>query len=225
MELTIVLSDLAPDDSLAGEFLLGVFALFLFLLRGEPLVDVDVQVLHTCVTQHKHEREQNQREVRLWSRHQHEERAIFIGGGEGVGDDSEAQDVEEGAAQYEEQLVEADQERRNHDFHVRHDHECHKDKFAGHVDAAVLSSLVGCVERIVGQEKDQGALPEGVEDPAPENDLVEALVFDADAVELGSAQEYLLGVLVVESGEPDDGQRREAHVEEHIKHTVVDLRA
>jgi len=119
-----------------------LIALNSLLLRDEPLVDVDVEVLQPGVDQDKHEGEEHEGEVGLRGLHHHRQRAKLGRVHQAEGDDHVAEDVEEGAPNDEEETPAVDQVRRDHDLHVAHDDERAEDKLTSHVDATEHAVLI-----------------------------------------------------------------------------------
>jgi hypothetical protein len=68
-------------------------------------------------------------------------------------------------------------------------------------------------------------LPSAVEHPSPEDELVELQVLESEFVVLWVGEELLFLELLVEDGEPDDGDGGEEDVVELVEHGVVHGRA
>ncbi len=140
--LTFVVCDLSFDHSFALPLFLSCIALSFVFLSYVPLVDVHICIRSASVYENKHEREQDQREVCLWRRHQHIKGAKVIGRLELIGDQPVAEHIKERAANDQEKLPSADLERGDQHFHICHDHQGCKHKVARHINAAMLAVVI-----------------------------------------------------------------------------------
>ena len=119
--LTFVVCNLSFDHSFALPLFLPGIALNFFFLSYVPPVDVLISIRDASVYENKHEREQYQRKVGLWRRHQHIKGAKVIGECEFIGDEPVAEHIKERASNNEKQLPSADLERGNQHFHIGND--------------------------------------------------------------------------------------------------------
>ncbi len=142
MGLTFVVSHLSFNHSGALPIFLLCIALSFFFLSYVPPIDVTICIRSARIHENKHEREEDQRKICLWRRHQHIKGAKVIGGGELSGNQPVAQHIKERASNDQEKLPPADLERRDQNFHVGNDHQSCKHKVARHINAAMLAVVI-----------------------------------------------------------------------------------
>lgn len=80
-------------------------------------------------------------------------------------------------------------------------------------------------QRLEDDQNHENALPSRIEEPSPEDPLVEVTVFHANFVKAGPTEQHLACVFLVPRGEPNDRYRCKNDIVCRVELEVVDLRA